>query len=66
MIFTKTHYETHNQELLAIVKTFKTWRDYLKGYKYEIPDLTEDNNICRFIDTKSGSSHQVYLAKKLS
>ncbi len=36
MIYTETWYETHNRELLAIVKVFKTWRHYLKGYKYEI------------------------------
>ena len=27
----ETRYETHNDELLAIVEAFKTWRHYLKG-----------------------------------
>ncbi len=29
----KMRYKTHNQELLAIVEAFKTWRHYLKGCK---------------------------------
>ena len=33
MIPAKTKYETHNNELLAIVEAFKTKRHFLKGYK---------------------------------
>ncbi len=29
MILAETWYKTHNQELLAIVEAFKTWRHYL-------------------------------------
>ena len=49
----KTHYETYNQEFLAIVEAFKTWRHYLKSCKYKVFILTNHNNLCWFIDTKS-------------
>ena len=32
IILTKTCYEMHNTELLAIVKVFKNWHHYLKRY----------------------------------
>ena len=34
MIPAEIQYKTHNDELLAIVKAFKTWRHYLKSCKY--------------------------------
>ncbi len=46
MIPTETWYKTYNQELLAIVEAFKTWRYYLKGCKYEIFVLIDPNNLC--------------------
>ncbi len=66
MIPTETRYKTHNQELLAIVDAFKTWRHYLKGCKYEVLVLIDHNNLQQFIDTKSLSSHQVCWAQELS
>ena len=65
MIPAETRYETHNTELLVIVEAFKTWRHYLEGCKYEVLVLTNHNNLCCFIDTKSLSSCQVWWAKKL-
>ncbi len=56
MIPVETRYETHNRELLAIVKAFKTWRHYLEGCKHEVLVLTDHNNLQRFMDTKSLSS----------
>ena len=56
MIPAKTHYETHDTELLAIVEVFKNWRHYLESCKYEVFVLTDHNNLCRFIDMKSLSS----------
>ena len=35
MIPAETRYGTHDGKLLAIVKAFKTWRHYLKGYQHE-------------------------------
>ncbi len=59
----ETRYETHEQELLAIVEIFKTWRHYLEGCKYEVCVLTDHNNLRRFMDTKSLSSRQVRWAQ---
>ncbi len=66
MISAKTRYETHNDELLAIVEVFKTWRHYLKGCKYEVLVLTDYNNLQHFMDMKNMSSRQVRWAQKLS
>ena len=66
MILAKTHYQTHNTKLLAIVKVFKNWCHYLKGCQYEVLVLTDYNNLRRVIDTKSLSSHQVRWAQELS
>ncbi len=60
MISAKTWYETYDQELLAIVEAFKTWHHYLEGYKHEVFVLTDNNNLCRLMDIKSLSFHQVY------
>ncbi len=66
IIFAETRYETHNQELLAIVEVFKTWRLYLEGCKYEVLILTDHNNLRQFMDTKSLSSCQVCWAQEVS
>ena len=66
MILTETRYETHNDELLAIVKVFKTWKYYLKGFQHKVLMLTDYNNLRQFIVTKSLSSKQVRWAQKLS
>ena len=66
MILAETRYETHDGELLAIVKAFKTWRHYLEGCKHEVLVLTDHNNLRRFMDTKSLSSRQVRWAQELS
>ena len=66
MIPAETRYETHDGELLAIVEAFKTWRHYLEGCKHKVFVLTDHNNLCRFMDTKSLSSRQVCWAQELS
>ncbi len=66
IISAETRYETHDGELLAIVKAFKTWRHYFKGYKHEVLVLTDHNNLQYFMDTKSLSSRQVRWAQELS
>ena len=62
MIPAETRYKTHNGELLAIVKAFKTWRHYLEDCKHEVFVLTDYNNLRYFMDTKSLSSRQVHWA----
>ena len=66
MIPAETQYKTHNGELLAILKAFKTWRHYLEGCKHEVLVLTDYNNLCRFMDIKSRSSRQVRWAQEFS
>lgn len=53
MILAETYYETHNKELLAIVKAFKTWCNYLKDYKHKVFVLTDYNNFKQFMNTKN-------------
>ena len=55
----ETRYKTHNNELLAIVEAFKTWRHYLEGSQHEVLMLIDHNNLRKFINTKSLSSRQV-------
>ncbi len=62
----ETWYETHDGELLAIVEAFMTWRHYLEGCKHKVFELTDHNNLQRFIDTKSLSSRQIRWAQVLS
>ena len=66
MIPAETKYETHNGELLAIVEAFKTWKHYLEGFQHEVFVLTDHNNLCWFMETKSLSSRQVRWAQELS
>ncbi len=41
----KIRYKTHNSELLAIIKSFKTWKHYLERCKHEVFILTDHNNL---------------------
>ncbi len=66
IISVKTRYKTYDKELLTIIKTFKTWRYYLEGCKYNIFVFTNHNNFYQFMDIKSLSFYQVRLAKELS
>ena len=66
MIPAETRYKTHDGELLAIIEAFKIWRHYLEDCKHEVLVLTDHNNLCHFMDTKSLSSKQVRWAQELS
>ena len=65
MIPAKTQYKTHDDELLAIVEAFKVWQYYLKDCKHKVLMLTNDNNLCYFMEIKCLSSCQVWWAQKL-
>ena len=65
MVPAKTRYQTHDDELLAIVEAFKTWRHNLEDCKHEVLVLTNHNNIHHFMDTKSLSFRQVRRAQEL-
>ena len=36
MILAETRYKTYDNELLAIIEVFKTWKYYLKDCKHEV------------------------------
>ena len=64
MILMETRYETHNNELLAIVKALKTWMHYLEDSQHEVLVFIDHNNLCRFMNMMSLSSRQVRWAQK--
>ena len=66
MIPAETRYETHDGELLAIIKVFKTWKHYLESSQHELLILTNYNNLRQFMNTKSLSSRQVRWVQELS
>lgn len=66
LIPAETRYETHDQELLAIVAAFKQWRHYLEGSTYIIEVLTDHNNLVAFQTLKSLNGRQARWAITLS
>jgi hypothetical protein len=62
LIQAEYNYDTHDQELLAIVKSLEHWRHYLEGEKFEV--LTDHHNLKWFMETKVLNHRQVrsYLA----
>ena len=66
MIPVEQNYETHNQELLAIVTAFKHWRHYLEGSFYSVEVLTDHNNLKYFIGLAQLNGRQAWWAMKLS
>jgi hypothetical protein len=46
------NYDTHDQELLAIVEAFRVWHYYLKESYYPIWIQTDHNNLRYFYTTK--------------
>ena len=65
MILAETWYKTHDDKLLAIIEASKIWHHYLKNCKYKMLVLTDYNNLCCFMDTKSLSSRWIYWAQEL-
>jgi hypothetical protein len=57
LIQAEYNYDTHDQELLAIVSSVKHWRHYLQGIHFDI--LTDHMNLKWFMDTKSLNHRQV-------
>ena len=60
------NYETHDQELLAIVKTFNYQYYYLEGSKYPITILTNYNNLKYFITIKLIIKNYQQLSRPLT
>ena len=60
------NYETHDKELLAIVKSFEHWRHYLEGSKYPVAVITDHDNLKYFMTTKALTRRQARWAQALS
>jgi hypothetical protein len=66
LIPAETRYETHDQELLAIVAAFRHWRHYLEGAAHTVEVLTDHNNLVAFQKMKSLNGRQCRWAIALS
>ena len=66
MTSAERNYDTHDQELLAIVKSFKQWRHYLEGSRHPIMVLVDHANLRYFMTTKELSRRQVRWAERLA
>ena len=60
------NYDTHDQELLAIVESLKEWRRYLEGNTKPFDLFTDHNNLRYFMKTKTLSRRQVRWAEGLA
>ncbi len=59
------NYETHDLELLVIMRVFKHWRHYLKNSSQLIQMLTDHANLRYFFMTKKLNQQQTCWAEKL-
>ena len=66
MIPAEQNYETHDQELLAIVQAFKTWRHYLEGSAFTIEVWSDHNNLRGFMKQTALSQRQARWALLLA
>ena len=66
MIPAEQNYETHDQELLAIVQSFKTWRHYLEGSPHTIEVWSDHNNLRGFMKQQALSQRQARWALVLA
>lgn len=57
MIQAEYNYDTHDKELLAIVKSLEHYRHYLQGIRFEVH--TDHHNLKWFMDTKVLNHRQV-------
>jgi len=61
---TEFNYDTHVQELLAIVDSLEHWRQYLGGIHFEL--FTDHNNLRWFMETKKLGQRHVRSYQKLT
>ena len=60
------NYDTHDKELLAIFKVFKTWQHYLKLPHHTINVVTDHKNLEYFLMTKTLLRQQAHWSEYLS
>lgn len=58
------NYDTHDQELLAIVESLEHWRKYLDKIPFDL--FTDHHNLLWFMETKTLNSRQVRSYLKLT
>ena len=66
MVPAEMNYETHYQELLAVMEVFKTWRHYLLGVQVTVIVLMDHNNLKYFMSTKKLNPRQARWAETLA
>lgn len=59
MIMVETRYEIYDDRLVAIIEISKNRMNYLKNCKHKVLLFTNQNNLCKFMDTKSLSFCQI-------
>jgi len=60
------NYEIHNKELLAIVDTFKHWRQYCEGATHQVQVFSDHQNLEYFTTTKVLNRRQARWAQELA
>src|SRR5258707_9426737 len=60
------NYNTHDKELLAIFKAFKSWRHFLEGVATTIDTVTDHKNLEYFTTSKKLTHHQARWSEFLS
>jgi hypothetical protein len=66
MSLAKRNYTVGDQEMLAIVMSYRHWRHYLEGARHPVEVLTDHHNLQRFMTTKSLTGWQVDWWETLS
>ena len=66
LIPAEMNYDTHDQELLAIVEAFKQWRHYADGAQHTIEVLCDHDNLRAFMKATALTPRQARWATKLS
>ena len=59
IIFAKTKYSTHDQELLIVIESFKQWKHYLKEIQLIVIVVSNHNNLKYFMITISLNKRQI-------
>lgn len=62
----ETRYQTHDQELLAIVEALRHWRHYLEGVPDAFEVLTDHNNLAGFLGVQRLNGRQARWAMSLA
>jgi len=66
IIDAEMRYQTHDQELLAIVAAFKHWRHYLEGSRRQVQVMCNHANLQRFMELPSLNDWQARWAMSLA